>query len=152
MHTPVAPVWLVAVLIAVLAALASSDPAAGAQKPWSARRAAAWYAKQPWLVGFNYVPSTAGNTTEFWQAESFDPVTIDRELYWARSLGFNTCRVFVQYLVWEADPEGLKARFTRFLEMAGRHGITVMPVLFDDCAFGNPPLAEPCLLYTSRCV
>jgi hypothetical protein len=51
------------------------------------------------------VPSTACNTTEWWQADTFDPQTIDRELGWAEDLGFNTIRCFVQYLVWKHDPE-----------------------------------------------
>jgi hypothetical protein len=108
------------------------DPAAGR---WTAQRAAQWYETQPWLVGFNFVPSTAVNDTELWQAETFDPATIDRELAWARQLGYNSCRVFVQYIVWKADPAGLKQRFTQFLEIAARHQLSVMPVLFDDCAF-----------------
>ena len=32
---------------------------------WSVEQAWSWYQKQPWVVGFNYVPSTAANTTEF---------------------------------------------------------------------------------------
>ena len=97
------------------------------------------------MCGFNYVPSTAANTTELWQAETFDPPTIDRELGWAQDIGFNSCRVFIQYLVWKNDPEGLKKRMDRFLGIAARHGISVMPVLFDDCAFGDPPITEPFL-------
>ena len=70
----------------------------------------AWQRQQPWIVGFNYVPSTAANTTEFWSRETFDEKTIDRELGWGGALGFNSCRVFVQYLVWKSDPDGLKQR------------------------------------------
>jgi xylan 1,4-beta-xylosidase len=112
---------------------------------WTTEKAWAWYNARPWLVGFNFVPSTACNTTEFWQAETFDPTTIDRELGWARELGFNTCRIFVQYLVWRHDPEGFKARFERFLRIACYHGISVVPVPFDDCVFGDPPVTEPYL-------
>jgi hypothetical protein len=111
----------------------------------STERARDWYQKQSWLVGFNYVPSTACNTTEWWQARTFDPLTIGRELAWAEDLGFNTIRCFVQYLVWKQDPDGLKERFDRFLDIADKHGITVMPVLFDDCAFGDPRQLDPYL-------
>ncbi len=104
---------------------------------WPAERVRQWYEKQPWLCGFNYVPSTAVNTTEMWQAQTFDPKTIDRELSWAHGIGFNTCRVFVQYLVWKHDPDGLKRRIDRFLTIASKHRISVMPVLFDDCAFSG---------------
>jgi alpha-L-fucosidase 2 len=112
---------------------------------WTARQAWDWYKKRRWIVGFNYVPSTAANTTEFWAAESFDERTIDRELGWAEILGFDTCRVFVQYLVWQNDPAGLKRRMERFLSVADRHKLSTTFVLFDDCAFGDPPQTEPYL-------
>jgi hypothetical protein len=142
-------------LLAVLPgiALGASPPqgpttaaiAAAPSSRWSAEQAWAWYDKQPWGVGFNYVPSTAGNTTEFWAAETFDAKTIDRELGWGAGLGFNSCRVFVQYLVWKHDPDGLKKRLDQFLTLADRHGLTTTLVLFDDCAFGEPPQTEPYL-------
>jgi len=58
-----------------------------------------WYNSQAWICGFNYVTSSAVNTTEMWQKDTFDPQTIDRELGWAENIGFNSCRVFLQYLV-----------------------------------------------------
>lgn len=106
-----------------------------AEGQWTVKKANDWYAKQPWLFGFNFVPSTAVNDTEMWQKETFDPVTIDRELTWAEQLGYNSCRVFIQYIVWKLDPSGLKNRFTQLLEIAEKHKISVVPVLFDDCAF-----------------
>lgn len=116
-----------------------------AAERWTPGQAWDWYRKQPWIVGVNYVPSTAANTTEFWSAETFDEPTIDRELGWAAGLGFNSCRVFVQSLVWKQDPDGLKHRLDRFLTLATRHGLSTTPVLFDDCAFGDPPQTEPYL-------
>ena len=52
---------------------------------WSLERADAWYAKQPWPVGSNFIPSTAINELEMWQADTFDLPTIDRELGRAQS-------------------------------------------------------------------
>jgi hypothetical protein len=83
------------------------------------------------------------NTTELWQADTFDTATIDRELGWAASIGMNSCRVFVQFLVWEADPAGLKARMEEFLAIAAGHHLSTMLVPFDDCAFaGKEPYLE----------
>jgi len=110
---------------------------------WSVEKAWGWYNRRPWLVGFNYVPGTACNTTEWWQAQTFDPRTIDRELGWAADIGYNTARCFIQYLVWKHDPEGFKKRLGQFLKIAAKHGISVMPVLFDDCAFGEPAQLDP---------
>jgi hypothetical protein len=104
---------------------------------WTPDRAAAWYAKQPWLAGCNFLPSTAVNDIEMWEAETFDPQTMDRELGWARGLGFNTTRVFLNFVVWKSDAEGLKKRFREYLAIAERHGIVAMPVLFDDCNFAG---------------
>ncbi len=104
---------------------------------WSTQRAQTWQAEHGWLVGCNFLPSTAINSTEMWQAQTFDLPTITRELDLARGLGFNSIRVFLQYLVWEDDARGFLHRFEQLLEAAHDRGITVLPILFDDCAFSN---------------
>ncbi len=106
-------------------------------QPWPAAKAWAWYTNQPWLAGCNYLPSSAVNDIEMWRKDTFDPQTIDRELAWARQLGFNSVRVFLNFVVWQTDAEGLKNRFELFLALAARHGISVIPILLDDCNFGN---------------
>lgn len=111
---------------------------------WSHERLLEWHGRQPWVCGFNYVPSSAVNSTEMWQRDSFDLSTVARELRWARDFGFNGCRVFVQYLVWESEREALLDRFEQFLSVAADNGILVTPVLFDDCAFsGKQPYLGP---------
>ena len=100
---------------------------------WSEKRAWGWYRGQPWIVGCNFTPSTAGNQIEMWQRESFDIETIRRELGWAGDLGFNTARVYLHDLVWGADPDGLKERMDLFLDSATRVGIRPVFVIFDDC-------------------
>lgn len=98
---------------------------------WSAERVNAWYAAQPWPAGANYAPSSASNQLEMWQAETWDPETIDRELGWAASIGFNVMRVFLHDLLWSADPEGFEQRIDAFLAIAAKHGIKTMLVPFD---------------------
>ena len=100
---------------------------------WPAEKANAWYAKQPWLVGCNYIPRTAINQLEMWQADTFDPKTIDQELGWARHIGFNTLRVYLHDKAWAADPEGFKKRIDGFLNICSSHHIRPMFVFFDDC-------------------
>ena len=112
---------------------------------WSKKQAWDWYRDRPWIRGYNFMPSNVVNTTELWQPKTFDEEIISRELVWGRDLGFNSLRVFLQYFVWENDPEGFKALFGRFLTLAADHGFSVMPILFDDCAFGDPPVSEPFL-------
>jgi hypothetical protein len=100
---------------------------------WSESQANAWYAGQAWPVGANFLPSTAINELEMWQAESFDPETVDRELSWAERIGMNTMRVFLHNLVWEQDPKGFEKRIDTFLTIAARHHIKPVFVLFDSC-------------------
>jgi len=100
---------------------------------WTEAKANAWYKEQPWLIGANYIPATAINELEMWQAESFDAKRIDLELGWAESLGMNTMRVFLHDLLWQQDPEGFKKRIGQFLEICAKHKIRPMFVLFDSC-------------------
>jgi hypothetical protein len=100
---------------------------------WSEEQARAWYSGQPWLVGSNYIPASAINQLEMWQADTFDPRRIDTELGWAESIGMNTMRVFLHDLVWQHDPAGFRRRIDRFLAIASRHHIRPMFVLFDSC-------------------
>jgi len=123
---------------------------------WSAERANAWYATQPWLVGCNYTPAYASNQLEMWQAATWNPAAIERELTWAHEIGFNVVRVFLHDLLWQEDPAGFLARFERFLEIADLRKIAVMPVFFDGVWNPQPrsgPQPEPkAHLHNSRWV
>lgn len=112
-----------------------------AQK-WTIEKAEQWYKNQPWFVGCNFIPSTAINALEMWQAETFDPDTICRELGWASDLGFNTVRVYLHDLLWLQDPTGFKGRIDRFLDLAKQSGIRTMFVFFDDCWHDHPRLGK----------
>ncbi|MEE4194822.1 MAG: 1,4-beta-xylanase [Anaerolineae bacterium] len=100
---------------------------------WTSEQAQAWYAGQPWLRGCDFIPSTAINQLEMWQAETFDVETIDRELGWAEDLGFNSMRVYLHDLLWLQDAKGFKQRINQYLSIAWKHGISTLFVLFDDC-------------------
>jgi hypothetical protein len=110
------------------------------QVRWTEDEADAWYERQPWLVGADFLPSDAINQLEMWQAETFDPTTIDRELGWAEGIGMNTMRVFLHNLVWEQDPQGFEHRIDVFLAIAARHHIRPVFVLFDSCWDPHPKL------------
>lgn len=107
---------------------------------WSAERANDWYKEQGWPTGANFVPSTASNQLEMWQAETFDPTTIDRELEWAKGIGFTVMRVFLHDMAWKADPAGFEERVERYLSIADKHGIKTLFVLFDSCWDPRPML------------
>jgi len=106
------------------------------QKPrgvWSKEHANEWYTKWGWLRGSDFTPSTAINQLEMWQAETFDTMTINRELGWASSIGMNCMRVYLHHVAWEKDSTGFKRRMYKYLEIAARHGISTIFVFFDDC-------------------
>ncbi|GAB2590874.1 hypothetical protein GCM10027066_32740 [Dyella jejuensis] len=109
-------------------------------QPWSAAKAKAWYAQQPWPVGSNYIPSDAINELEMWQAATFDPARIDQELGWAQGLGMTTMRVFLHDMLWDQDKQGFKQRIDQFLAIAARHHIKPIFVLFDSCWDPDPAL------------
>ena len=56
---------VITLLIGCTCTLALSQAPAGR---WSEAEASEWYAKQPWLVGSNYIPANAINELEMWQA------------------------------------------------------------------------------------
>ncbi|ESQ90143.1 hypothetical protein ABAC460_10355 [Asticcacaulis sp. AC460] len=110
-----------------------SGPVHAETQKWTAEAANTWYAGQRWLVGSNYLNTSAINQLEMWQADTFNPEEIDRELGYAESIGMNTMRVFLHDQLWQQDPEGFKKRIDIFLNLAKKHNIKPMLVLFDSC-------------------
>lgn len=109
---------------------------------WSEERAWAWQKENGWLVGTNYNPSTSINQLEFWQEETFDPETIDRELQWSAELGMNLHRVYLHNLLWEKDSLGLLNRLDIYLKMSSNKGIKTLFVLLDDVWHPVPKLGK----------
>ncbi len=107
---------------------------------WTAEEAKQWYAKQPWLVGSNFLPAYASNELEMWQPETFNAQRIDQELGWAEGLGMTTMRVFLHDLLWQQDSEGFKKRIDTFLGICAKHHIKPLFVLFDSCWDPKPRL------------
>jgi hypothetical protein len=99
-----------------------------------------WYGDIGVIKGVNFVPSTAVNSTEMWAKDTFDLDTIDKELGYAQSVGYTAARVFLPYLVWESDPDGLKDRLRDYLAKAKKRNLKTVVVLFDD---SNPAKKEP---------
>ena len=128
---------LVAGLLATAALVAVP---AQARPRWTQAQANGWYAREPWRVGSNYIPASAINQLEMWQAETWDPARIDHELGLAQGIGMNTMRVFLHDQLWTQDPDGFKHRIDQFLAIAHRHGIKPLFVLFDSCWDPNPKL------------
>jgi hypothetical protein len=91
------------------------------------------------IRGCNYVPSYASTSVGIWK--DFQPEVIGRELGYARRVGLNAVRMFLQYVVWEHDPKHFLDRLDRFIDIADKSGLRTMIVLFDSC-FGDEPSIE----------
>jgi len=104
---------------------------AAAGPRWSEAQAREWYSRQGFLLGANFVPATAINELEMWQADTFDPARIDLELGWAAAIGMNTMRVFLHDLAYQQDAQGFLGRVDQFLTIDAKHRIRPMLVLFD---------------------
>ena len=109
---------------------------------WTAERAWRWYDNQPWLVGSNFITSSAINQLEFWQEDTFDLDTIDKELSLSSSIGMNTQRVFLHDLLWEQDSIGFIKRIDQYLTISDKYGIKTMLVFFDGVWHPSPKLGK----------
>jgi hypothetical protein len=77
-----------------------------------------------------------------WQADTFDPETIERELGYAQQIGMNIMRAYLHDLLWEHDRDGFVERIERYLAIANSKSIQTMFVIFDDCWCGPPRLGK----------
>ena len=110
-------------------------------KIWSPEQAFDWYKEHEWIVGCNYLPSNSINQLEMFQKETFDSEINNLELSWARSLGFNSVRVYLHDLLWE-DKESFKETLNVFLDICKSNNIKPILVLFDDCHRPYPKLGK----------
>lgn len=134
--------FLFIVLLAGMLFSCSAEGQEASMDRWTVEKANQWYEETGRLTGVNYTPRTAVNQLEMWQAETFDPKTIDQELGWAEDLGFNSIRVYLHDLLWKQNKEGFIKRIEKFLEIADSHDIGVMFVLFDGVWHPYPELGK----------
>ncbi|HLL55602.1 MAG TPA: hypothetical protein VK447_18725 [Myxococcaceae bacterium] len=122
------------------ASTATEEAIRGNPARWPAAKAHAWYKKQPWVLGANYTNASSINQLDMFQAETWNPAEIDKELGWAKKFGMNAMRVYLHDLLYKQDAEGFKRRFGELLTIAHKHGIRIIPVLFDSCWDPEPRL------------
>lgn len=104
---------------------------------WKKDKAISWYEDQPWLVGCNFLPSSAINQLEMFQDETFDAELIRKEIGWAQDLGFNSLRVYLHDLLFE-NPQNLFNKLDIFLDICSSYSMKPILVLFDDCHRPDP--------------
>ncbi len=109
---------------------------------WSEQRAWDWKKENGWMVGTNFNPSTSINQLEFWQEDTYDPETIERELEWSAELGMNLHRVYLHNLLWDQDSLGFLKRIENYLDMSDSKDIKTLLVLLDDVWHPIPKLGK----------
>jgi len=83
------------------------------------------------LHGVNFIPSYARTAIESWR--NYDAAVVDRELGFARSLGFNAVRAWLHEQAYLAGPDQFLADLDDFVARCARHDLYVIVVLFDQC-------------------
>ncbi len=134
------PCRIVLTLLLLVAAALPAMAGTAERARWTEVEAQAWYAQQPWLTGANFVPSDAINELEMFQAATFNPALMDRELNLGESMGMNTMRIFLQDQLWQADASGFRQRIETVLALSAKHHIRPILVLFDSCWDADPQL------------
>ena len=109
---------------------------------WAEERAWQWHNENGWMVGTNFNPSTSINQLEFWQEDTYDPETIERELEWSAELGMNMHRVYLHNLLWDQDSIGFLERVDNYLNISESKNIKTLFVLLDDVWHPVPKLGK----------
>ena len=115
---------------------------------WSRERINAWYDGHPWLIGCNYVPAITLHNIELWQDDTREEVmiSVDRELTLLRETRMNSIRMFMPFQAWYFERELFFKKLDELLLLLEKYEITLMPVLFNDCA----PFERPSPVFPSQ--
>ncbi|MDR2773339.1 MAG: hypothetical protein LBC19_01120 [Tannerella sp.] len=85
-----------------------------------------------WVRGFNYQPGyTRGHGFDTWC--NFKPNVIKRELARGKELfpEMTAVRIWLSFDAYLAEPEKVVKNFTTFVDIIGKNGLRVMPVIFN---------------------
>ncbi len=107
---------------------------------WTKEQAWNWYNGRPWIMGINYCPSvTAGN--ELWQDDTHEAVMacVRNEIALMREIGINGVRMFLPFEFWYLQREKFFDRLDELLGELDSAGISLMPVVFNDCVGFDVP-------------
>jgi hypothetical protein len=113
---------------------------------WSVREITAWYEDRPWITGCNFIPSgSTGGGLWLLQEHGHEAAFRDaaREIALAHWLGLNSIRLFLPFEVWQHQRDAFFAHLDELLALLDGYGMTLMPVLFNDCTVPKSRYEEP---------
>lgn len=103
---------------------------------WSKEKIWDWYNERPWIMGCNYVPAITVCYAELWRDDVRPEVmeSVKKEMVLLEETGINAVRMFLPFNVWYYKRDGFFEMLDEILELLDSHGMTLMPVIFNDCA------------------
>ncbi len=112
---------------------------------WTKEKANAWNKTHAWVRGFNYLPSNATRLFEMWQEYGFEERlnVMDKEIALAKSVGFNSVRMIMNFETWRDNPTAYKERMERVLCLLDKYGFTMTAVFGNDCTVPKEEYAPP---------
>ena len=118
------------------------------KRKWTEDEIWAWYKEQPWISGFNFIPSGAMDGA-VWLLQEYDHENAFRdaakEIALAASLGLNSVRFFVPFYLWRVQHDTFMKNFEQLLALLDRYHMTMMPTLFNDCCVAKSKYTDPIL-------
>ncbi len=94
-----------------------------------------------WIMGAVFITSESVNSYQMW--EEYHSQVVERELSYARINGLNTVQVYLNFLIWQKYGQVYLAHIEDFLKRAGKQGLQVTFILFDDIGNIEPPHLAP---------
>lgn len=118
------------------------------KRRWTEEEIWKWYREREWISGFNFVPSTSRGgmhyvLQEYGHEEAF--CNAAKEIALAASMGLNSVRAVLPFYLWRKQHDSFFKHFDEFLALLDLYGMTMMPVLFDDCTPPEKQYKEPVL-------
>ena len=106
---------------------------------WTTEQAHAWYAEIDPIRGCNYLPRSAINSTEMWQAQYIRPAD-DQSRNWdgRDEPAITACASSCNFLSGRRIQTASNCAWSSFYGAIARRSMksqTVLRILFDDCAF-----------------
>lgn len=112
---------------------------------WTKERAWEWHNSRAWVRGFNYLPSNCTMQFELWQDCMFEErmAVMDREIALAKTVGFNSVRIAMNFETWRANPKSYKEKMDRVLSILDNYGFTMMAKFGNDCTVPRDQYEAP---------
>lgn len=106
------------------------------KRKWTEEEIWTWYRNREWISGFNFVPSTSLGgmyyvLQEYGHEEAYREAA--KEIALAAQMGLNSVRVGLPFELWLVEHDSFFKNLDQFLALLDIYGMTMMPILFNDC-------------------